>query len=871
MSLYTSNSEYDFEKHIQLTNEMPPYEMYAGVNSVLQNEMWKWFLGYTKVDTDVTYSENSELTYKKKINGSRSQNYGPKPKNLLTYDGVPFQTKPVYKSFEVNGALAVENDLFLHEIYRYLDTLYPDHYDWRHLLTNNEINDAFTNAAAIVDYKPNNDFFDFVAANLEGVETADEVEIESLKIKMRNLKNNAYRRKLYGSKIGYRMFCGDIFQLCSIYPLGTYVTLKPIEGTKSKDDALDNRIIDTLNQNYNKKFKLIDWENDLTVFEDEKSKKYYFSSMTVPLYNDFIFEVPNNISEEATVDDLDIGMHIFRDSFKNLEKITAYSTALKKSPVYSTVISGSNDTTLDDPSVLDKFYGYIVHNFMTLDDDLRDKAYFVWRNGDISLKDVESVTIEVMDIAKNETVPYKLQWGPSVKELRNGDAIRLVFKQQDNDNEPTLAEFEIITATCKTKESLLNVNYIKTDSIIAPEYQTFYKIDLSMDAIMKLSPSLRKVITQSAQTDVVFGNDSLANHGRWLYKILSNIDKTYYDVMSKEVKLLYNPFVDGTLYIEPKYTIDSYHDTLKYEITSNEYGTKEVHFIDEGHKLWETDFPLKKDDLFFKSLNWKDSETYDGYGVVDWTRGKFSVEISDTLPIQVASYINDSHQYAFVFENKEGKRLLVFGNIANLNRTTIENRLFNYSFDAQLNVIPQDLSDSTHFNIAYPEYNEAEAMIEYIEGIKNSDPESFTDEMACELAQLKHNIEIWNNQRGNREYIISKSIDSDDTEFEKYNYGIDDRLIYVYEFNAGTNSWSRRLDFSEYKVKHCDFGLLSVMPYIHASEFVYADENLYKRRDYTENRYVNIYPEGLELGEEEKKMAYRVVSSLHDVIDLLKG
>ena len=145
-------------------------------------------------------------------------------------------------------------------------------------------------------------------------------------------------------------------------------------------------------------------------------------------------------------------------------------------------------------------------------------------------------------------------------------------------------------------------------------------------------------------------------------------------------------------------------------------------------------------------------------------------------------------------------------------------------------------------------------MIEYLEGIKNSDPESFTDEMASELAQLKHNIEIWNNQRGNREYIISKSIDSDDTEFEKYNYEIDDRLIYVYEFNAGTNSWLRRSDFSEYKIKHCDFGLLSVMPYIHASEFVYADENLYKRRDYTENRYVNIYPEGLELGEEEKKI-----------------
>lgn len=50
MSLYTSRSEFDLEKRVQFTNEIPPYDMFGGLNSVLQTDLWKWILGFTDVE-----------------------------------------------------------------------------------------------------------------------------------------------------------------------------------------------------------------------------------------------------------------------------------------------------------------------------------------------------------------------------------------------------------------------------------------------------------------------------------------------------------------------------------------------------------------------------------------------------------------------------------------------------------------------------------------------------------------------------------------------------------------------------------------------------------------------------------------------------
>ena len=43
MSLYTSRSEFEIEKRVQFTNEIPPYDMFGGLNSVLQTDL-KLFL-----------------------------------------------------------------------------------------------------------------------------------------------------------------------------------------------------------------------------------------------------------------------------------------------------------------------------------------------------------------------------------------------------------------------------------------------------------------------------------------------------------------------------------------------------------------------------------------------------------------------------------------------------------------------------------------------------------------------------------------------------------------------------------------------------------------------------------------------------------
>lgn len=841
MSLFTSNSEFDAEKHIQITNEMPPYDMYTGVNSVLQNDMWKWFLGYTKVTTDIDYNENPALTYTKKTNGNQSEVYGPKPKNLYTIDGKPIHTIPKFRSLEVNGALAVEQDLFLHEIYRYLDTLYPDHYDWRHLLTNNEINDAFTNAAAVVDYKPNNDFFDLVARNLEGIETEDEIEVESLKIKLRNLRNNAYRRKLYGSKIGYRMFCGDIFQLCSIYPLGTYTTLQPVNIKFDKNDtneyikevSKENRIIDTLNQNYSKKFKLIDWENDLSIYEKESNKKYYFTNMTLPAYDNYLFEVPNSLAEDAVVDDIKIGMYIYNHN-STLDKLIATSVSEYDNPIYSSTTSTNDETRADDPEFLEKFYGFISHEFITIDCDLMDKAYFVWKLGTVNLKDVEDITVELTNVETDVTSTYKLTWNNnSIEKIDNGDAVRLLFK------EGNLYEFELIPIEIVERQKLIQVNHIKTDSTIAPKYRPVYKIDFSNEALSKLDKVTREAISKrSVEEQIVFGDDILDSQGIWLFNILYDIPEEYKHAVSKEVNVLYNPFIDGTLFIDPKYTIDSYYDKLEYNIDDSDV-LKKVNFIDPGHRLWETDFPLKEDDLFVRNTNWTLGDEYDAYGVVGWTRGKIKVESDGSLPQRTSLTIDPDKKYGFVFESGEKRRVLMFGDIINSKTADISGKSFWNSFEVGINVIPNDIEDEKLFKMVYPLYEEKKIRLLEIENIKNNTPDLYDNNLINEKLELERTLKDWEEHKGNREYLIGKKYDSENTEYDDYFIGISDRLIYVYEYSAYSDTWEERKDFGNYTIKNLNYGLLSVMPYIHKSRFVYVDDFIYGRRDYTRNKFIN--------------------------------
>ena len=145
---------------------------------------------------------------------------------------------------KLTGVLAPEYDLLVHEIYRYLNDLYPDHYDFTEILTKNEINSMISNAAALVDYNPNLKFFDLLSESFD-LDSQEKTDKESLKFKIRDLKTNAFRRKFYGSKLGYKMFGSSAFENISIFPLGTYLPIVPEDlenGIKNSSTASSHKI-----------------------------------------------------------------------------------------------------------------------------------------------------------------------------------------------------------------------------------------------------------------------------------------------------------------------------------------------------------------------------------------------------------------------------------------------------------------------------------------------------------------------------------------------------------------------------------------------------------------------------------------------------
>jgi hypothetical protein len=253
--MVNARSEFDLEKRIHLTNEIPPYDLFEAVNSVFQTDFWKYILGSTTIEFDLPYQTlkqdgsyervpENENVYYKKVNGVLSQNYGPDQSDGSNYHRM-----------EIDGVLMPEFDLLLHEVYRYTGYPYPDHPDYNKLLTNNEFNDYINSAAAIIDYKPDNRFFESVIDTLyksdflnSNVSKEDEIAM----IKIRNLTNEAFRRKLYGSKFGYRMLANDIFENITTYPLATYLPVfnEKIDSLNSeaeivkKEDLYKDRVFD---------------------------------------------------------------------------------------------------------------------------------------------------------------------------------------------------------------------------------------------------------------------------------------------------------------------------------------------------------------------------------------------------------------------------------------------------------------------------------------------------------------------------------------------------------------------------------------------------------------------------------------------------
>lgn len=297
MSEYTSSSEFDLENRVQLTNEIPISRDYEAMHHALQNDTWKWLIGDETVEYNLPYGGDATHDAPEKIvNGVKAANYGQKPhqkwnSKTNSYEAV----NPTGTRMEITGVLASEHDLFLHEIYRYLSCLYPDNPDWINLLTRNEFIDAINNAAAIVDYKPNNEFFEKKAQAIQSTDP----EVEEFKLNLRNLTNNAERRKFYGSLLGYRMYMHDIYEDSIIAPVDKVFPLKA--ENRDNLNAPKNHKIDTFDERYQTLFRRLDWlgNNRDASFTQDNSES--FGSYVVPGYEGVSFEFVSARDGDSTL------------------------------------------------------------------------------------------------------------------------------------------------------------------------------------------------------------------------------------------------------------------------------------------------------------------------------------------------------------------------------------------------------------------------------------------------------------------------------------------------------------------------------------------------------------------------------------------
>lgn len=382
--MYTSNSEFDLETRVQITNEVPAVRTFQQMHHSLQNETWKWLIGTEDVDYDLPVGgkyiegvdadgnpETRELIAPpvKIVNGKQAASYGPSKSEKWNPDTESYEEYvPKFHRTEIKGTLAVEQDLFLHEIYRYLNCIYPDHPDWLNLLTRNEVLDAFNNAAAMVDYKPNNEFFKLVADSIGDVDGSEE-----FKLNLRNLTSNAARRKFFGSTLGYRMTGHDAYEDIMVFPIGKNLTIAPMMGTdsgktnangdvlyKPSEIPVKNYIIDTFDERYQTLFRRIDFNGDSRDTSFVSSNSVILPAYTLPGYEDFVFEFVSSKDGYSTLQDHKIYKENDFSFFTNHnEDIVGSIANLKQYNVIEPKI-----TTIDDKNYVeyvssdDKVYGF---------------------------------------------------------------------------------------------------------------------------------------------------------------------------------------------------------------------------------------------------------------------------------------------------------------------------------------------------------------------------------------------------------------------------------------------------------------------------------------------------------------------------------
>lgn len=354
---YTSSDEFDLETRVHVTNELPPQDLYDMAHSMIKNDLWKWFFGSSFISYDVSYNEDTdgvekidqegyliEASISKYVNGVRARDFGPRPQYVwnpnykkdfqeykdfvgdekvddpLTEDDFKWKVNysKEYRRIELDGVLLPEFDLMLHEAYRYLKYLYPNHPDFTKILTLNEFNDEIMQAGAIIDYIPNFKYFEWLAGKLDYSclsaydrknHYSEIVYDESSKLKIRNLMNYAFRKKFFGSKSGYKQFTAGALQHASVMASAQYVPFETVASIENKDYLIDEkwhhkmekqpktfveRVKNTSHALYGKFFRLIDWTNSSYDFlhRYKEPAAFYGTAYPTPYSQFALYEYP---------------------------------------------------------------------------------------------------------------------------------------------------------------------------------------------------------------------------------------------------------------------------------------------------------------------------------------------------------------------------------------------------------------------------------------------------------------------------------------------------------------------------------------------------------------------------------------------------
>lgn len=556
---YSSTDEFDINTRVHITNEMPPLDMFDMIHSSMKNEYWKWFIGDSFLSHDITYNEftdGSEIVNKngeleqysiaKYVNGIRCKDYGPIPMNKwvpahkeLIGDEVEFieghyepdYSEP-YHRYEINGTLLPEFDLLLHEGYRYLQNLYPDHPDWMKLLTLNEFNDEIQQAAYLIDYYEDVNFMDWLSYFLksEGEDETDVAIQEAANLKIRNLKHHAMRRKFYGSKTGSRLLGADIFQHTSIYPLAEYIPIEPFDKPE-EFNSVDRK-----------------WFNKF-----EKRPNFYIDR-DIDLDNPLLkrqFRLQDN-----TAKSLD-----FLKRYKEPAKYfgTAYPTPLSLFDLYEYSLE-----RIDDKNEL---------TYLTMDRDFRpgQKVKFNGQPYWQEYTDGHIVAIYPENAYKTKCIlRHSSDGSVNLKNSKIETSVEenaLNHVSVDVPLNPIYTELEIYPSNKKLIQKLIDYNTL--EKTIEDEKRYDY------------NELLKDYFIQIGNSEKVFGSTKALHDALYQNKVKSilKIDDTKIGLFSID------PHQDGCLYMAPQQFLTTFEEELNIQLDVSEWDAEDPYHDEEGNDL----------------------------------------------------------------------------------------------------------------------------------------------------------------------------------------------------------------------------------------------------------------------------------------------